>query len=235
MIKPANFDSSKKYPVLVYGYGGPGSQMVVDRWGSTRTFWHQYMTEHGYIVFCVDNRGTGGRGKAFKDLSYLDLGKWSVHDQIEGAKYLANLPYVDASRLGFWGWSGGGYLTCMMMTKGAGYFKAGVAVAPVTDFHLYDAIWTERYMGSPIGNKKGYDSASVLTYADKLKGKLMIIHGTGDDNVHYQNTLQLMQKLIDANKQFDVMFYPNKNHRISGGITQLHLFTKISNYFFNNL
>jgi dipeptidyl-peptidase-4 len=179
MIKPANFDSSKKYPVLVYGYGGPGSQMVVDRWGSTRTFWHQYMTEHGYIVFCVDNRGTGGRGKAFKDLSYLDLGKWSVHDQIEGAKYLANLPYVDASRLGFWGWSGGGYLTCMMMTKGAGYFKAGVAVAPVTDFHLYDAIWTERYMGSPIGNKKGYDSASVLTYADKLKGKLMIIHGTG--------------------------------------------------------
>lgn len=235
MIKPANFHSSKKYPVLVYGYGGPGSQMVVDRWGSTRTFWHQYMTEHGYIVFCVDNRGTGGKGKAFKDLSYLDLGKWSVHDQIEGAKYLASLPYVDASRLGFWGWSGGGYLTCMMMTKGAGYFKAGVAVAPVTDFHLYDAIWTERYMGSPIGNKKGYDSASVLTYADKLKGKLMIIHGTGDDNVHYQNTLQLMQKLIDANKQFDVMFYPNKNHRISGGVTQLHLFTKISNYFFNNL
>ena len=235
MMKPTDFDPSKKYPVLVYGYGGPGSQMVVDRWGSTRTFWHQYMTEHGYIVFCVDNRGTGGRGKAFKNLSYLDLGKWSVHDQIEGAKYLSTLPYVDASRLGFWGWSGGGYLTCMMLTKGAGYFKTGVAVAPVTDFHLYDAIWTERYMGSPVGNKKGYDSASVLTYADKLKGKLMIIHGTGDDNVHYQNTLQFMQKLIDANKQFDVMFYPNKNHRISGGVTQWHLFTKISNYFFNNL
>lgn len=235
IMKPADFDSSKKYPVLVYGYGGPGSQMVVDRWGGTRTLWHQYMTEHGYIVFCVDNRGTGGRGKAFKDLSYLDLGKWSVHDQVEGAKYLAKLPYVDASRLGFWGWSGGGYLTCMMLTKGADYFKTGVAVAPVTDFHLYDAIWTERYMGLREGNKKGYDAASVLTYADKLKGKLMIVHGTGDDNVHYQNTMQLMQKFIDLNKQFDIMFYPNKNHRISGGVTQWHLFTKISNYFFDNL
>jgi len=235
MMKPANFDPSKKYPVLVYGYGGPGSQMVVDRWGGSRTLWHQFMTKHGYIVFCVDNRGTGGRGKAFKDLSYLDLGKWSVHDQVEGAKYLATLPYVDTSRLGFWGWSGGGYLTCMMMTKGAPYFKAGVAVAPVTDFRLYDTIWTERYMGSPIDNLKGYNAASVFTYAGRLKGKLMIVHGTGDDNVHYQNTMQLMQKFIDANRQFDIMFYPNKNHRISGGVTQWHLFTKISNYFFNNL
>jgi len=235
MMKPTNFDPSKKYPVLVYGYGGPGSQMVVDRWGGRRTLWHQFMNEHGYIVFCVDNRGTGGRGKAFKDLSYLDLGKWSVHDQIEGAKYLATLPYIDASRLGIWGWSGGGYLTCMMMTKGAPYFKAGVAVAPVTDFRLYDTIWTERYMGSPIDNLKGYNSASVFTYAGRLKGKLMIVHGTGDDNVHYQNTIQLMQKFIDANRQFDIMFYPNKNHRISGGVTQWHLFTKISNYFFNNL
>ncbi|HKI79079.1 MAG TPA: S9 family peptidase [Ignavibacteriaceae bacterium] len=235
IMKPADFDPSKKYPVLVYGYGGPGSQMVVDRWGGTRTFWHQYMTEQGYIVFCVDNRGTGGRGKAFKDISYGDLGKWSVHDQVEGAKYLATLPYVDSSRLGFWGWSGGGYLTCMMMTKGADYFKTGVAVAPVTDFRLYDAIWTERYMGLKDENKNGYDSANVLTYADKLKGKLMIVHGTGDDNVHYQNTMQFMQKLIDANKQFDIMFYPNKNHRISGGVTQLHLFTKITNYFLNNL
>ena len=235
MMKPADFDPSKKYPVLVYGYGGPGSQMVVDRWGGARTIWHQYMTEHGYIVFCVDNRGTGGRGKTFKDLSYLDLGKWSVHDQVEGAKYLSTLPYVDATRLGFWGWSGGGYLTCMMLTKGADYFKTGVAVAPVTDFHLYDAIWTERYMGSPIDNKKGYDTANVLNYADRLKGKLMIVHGTGDDNVHYQNTMQLIQKLVDENKQFDIMFYPNKNHRISGGVTQWQLFTKISNYFFNNL
>jgi dipeptidyl-peptidase 4 len=235
MMKPVDFDPSKKYPVLVYGYGGPGSQMVVDRWGGTRTIWHQYMTEHGYIIFCVDNRGTGGRGKAFKDLAYLDLGKWSVHDQVEGAKYLATLPYVDASRLGFWGWSGGGYLTCMMLTKGADYFKTGIAVAPVTDFRLYDAIWTERYMGLPVDNKKGYDAACVLTYAGKLEGKLMIVHGTGDDNVHYQNTVQLMQKFIDANRQFDIMFYPNKNHRISGGVTQWHLFTKISNYFFNNL
>ena len=235
MMKPHNFDPKKKYPVLVYGYGGPGSQLVVDRWGGSRTIWHQYMTEQGYIVFCLDNRGTGGRGKAFKNLAYKDLGNWSVHDQIEGAKYLASLPYVDASRLGFWGWSGGGYLTLMMMTKGAGNFKAGVAVAPVTDFRYYDTIWTERYMSTPQDNTAGYNSASVLTYADKLKGKLLIIHGTTDDNVHFQNTLALANKFQEDLKQFDIMVYPNRNHRISGGNTQLHLFTKISDYFLNNL
>ncbi len=235
MIKPYNFDPHKKYPVLVYGYGGPGSQMVVDRWGGSRTLFHQYMTEKGYIVFCLDNRGTGGRGKAFKNVAFHDLGKWSVHDQIEGAKYLASLPYVDAKRLGFWGWSGGGYLTLMMMTKGAGYFRAGVAVAPVSDFKFYDTIWTERYMGTPADNAKGFKSASVLTYADRLKGKLLIIHGSTDDNVHFQNTLAIADKFQEDLKQFDLMVYPNKNHRISGGNTQLHLFTKISDYFETNL
>jgi len=235
MIKPYNFDPNKKYPVIVYGYGGPGSQMVVDQWGGSRTLWHQFMTEHGFIIFCIDNRGTGGRGKAFKDLVYHDLGNWAVHDQIEGAKYLASLPYVDASRLGFWGWSGGGYLTLMMMTKAAGYFKVGVAVAPVSDFHLYDAPWTERYMGLPKDNAEGYKSASVFTYADKLNGKLLMIHGTTDDNVHFQNTLQLVNKFEKDLKQFDFMVYPNRNHRISGGNTQLHLFTKITNYFLDNL
>ncbi len=235
MIKPYNFDPQKKYPVIVYGYGGPGSQMVVDRWGGSRTLWHQFMAEHGFIVFCLDNRGTGGRGKSFKDLVYRDLGKWAVNDQIEGAKFLASLPYVDSSRLGFWGWSGGGYLTLMMMTKAAGYFKVGVAVAPVTDFHLYDAPWTERYMDLPKNNIEGYNSASVLTYSDKLKGKLLIIHGTTDDNVHFQNTLQLVNKFEAELKPFDLMVYPNRNHRISGGKTQLDLFMKITGYFMENL
>lgn len=242
MMRPADFDPAKKYPVLVYGYGGPGSQMVVNRWGTgsafrhfQRTLWHQLMTEKGYIVFCVDNRGTGGRGKAFKNLAYGDISKWAVSDQIEGAKYLASLPFVDASRIGFWGWSGGGYLTCMILTRGADYFKAGVAVASVSDFRNYDTIWTERYMGLLSENEQGYDKANVLNYANLLKGKLMLIHGSGDDNVHFQNTIQFAQKLIDQDRQFDLMVYPNKNHRIRGGNTQKHLFTKITNYILKNL
>jgi dipeptidyl-peptidase-4 len=235
IMKPHDFDPAKKYPVLVYGYGGPGSQIVLNRWGGDRTLWHQYMTEQGYIVFCVDNRGTGGRGKTFKNLAYGDLSQWAVHDQIEGAKYLATLPYVDADRLGFWGWSGGGYLTLMMLTRGAEYFKAGVSVAPVSDFRLYDTIWTERYMGLPSENEKGYDAANTLKYAGLLEGDLLIVHGTGDDNVHYQNTLQMINELQAQNKQFEMMLYANRNHRISGGNTQLHLFNKISNFLQNNL
>ncbi len=235
MIKPANFDAGKKYPVLVFGYGGPGSQMVVNRWGGSRTLWHQLLTEKGYIVFCVDNRGTGGRGKVFKNLAYGDLSKWAVHDQIEGAKYLATLPYVDSSRVGFWGWSGGGYLTLMMMMRGADYFKTGVSVAPVSDFHFYDTIWTERYMGLPQENVEGYKAANVLNYVDGLKGNLLIVHGTGDDNVHVQNAMQVVKALQDRAVQFDMMLYPNRNHRISGGKTQLHLFTKITNYLLEKL
>ncbi len=234
-IKPHNFDPNKKYPVLVYGYGGPGSQMVVDRWGGYRTYWHQYMTEQGYVIFCVDNRGTGGRGKVFKNLSYGDLSKWSVHDQIEGAKYLATLPYVDKNRIGFWGWSGGGYLTIAMMTRASDYFKTGVAVAPVTDFKLYDAIWTERYMGLAKENVEGYKKANLNNTADGLKGNLLIIHGSGDDNVHYQNTLQFINKCISLNKKVDMFIYPNRAHSISGGNTRLHLFTKITDYFLRNL
>ncbi len=235
MMKPHDFDPAKKYPVLVYGYGGPASQIVLNRWGGNRTLWHQYMTEQGYIVFCVDNRGTGGRGKAFKNLAYGDLSKWAVHDQIEGAKYLATLPYVDADRLGFWGWSGGGYLTLMMLTRGADYFKAGVSVAPVSDFRLYDTIWTERYMGLPGENEDGYKDANALNYAGLLEGDLLIVHGTGDDNVHYQNALQMINALQAKNKQFEMMLYANRNHRISGGNTQLHLFTKISRFLKESL
>ena len=193
------------------------------------------MTEKEYIVFSVDNRGTGGRGKQFKNLAYGDISKWIVNDQIEGAKYFSSLPYVDATRIGIWGWSGGGYLTCHLMTRGTDYFKAGVAVSPVTDFRNYDTIWTERYMGLLSENEQGYKDANVLNYVDLLKGKLLVIHGTGDDNVHFQNSVQLIQKLIEDGKQFDFMMYPNKNHAISGLKTQAHLFNKITEHFVSNL
>ena len=242
MMKPANFNPEKRYPVLVFGYGGPGSQMVIDRWGGgsrfrhvQRNLWHQYMTEKGYIVFCIDNRGTGGQGKAFKNLAYGDLSKWAVHDQIVGARYLKSLAYVDSERIGFWGWSGGGYLSLMLMTRATDFFKAGVSVAPVSDFRNYDTIWTERYMGLLSENKSGYDAADALSYTDQLKGSLLIIHGSGDDNVHPQNMMQYVDALVEDNKQFEMMLYPNRNHRISGGNTSLHLFTKITSFFLNNL
>jgi dipeptidyl-peptidase-4 len=243
MFKPKNFDPQQKYPVIVYGYGGPGSQTVVNRWGlgsrayhlQQRVLWHNLMLQKGYLVFAVDNRGTGGRGKAFKNLAYGDLSKWAVHDQIEGAKYLAGLPYVDGKRIGFWGWSGGGYLSLMMLTRGAEYFKAGIAVAAVSDFRNYDTIWTERYMGLLYENSDGYNAANANEYANLLKGNLLIIHGSGDDNVHPQNALQFINKLIDHNKPFDMMLYPNRNHRISGGNTYRHLFTKMTHFFENNL
>jgi dipeptidyl-peptidase-4 len=193
------------------------------------------MSEQGYIIFSMDNRGTGGRGKDFKNLMYGDISKWAVNDHIEGAKFLAKLDFVDSSRIGVWGWSGGGYLALMLLTRGADYFSTGVAVAPVSDLRLYDAIWTERYMGLPDENEEGYRNASTLTYAGLLKGKLLIIHGTGDDNAHYQNTLQAVNEFQAQNKQFDLMLYPNRNHNISGGYTSLHLFTKITEYFLDNL
>ena len=235
LLKPANFDPQKKYPVLVYGYGGPGSQKVVNRWKDYRDNWHQYMSQQGYLIFCLDNRGTGGRGKDFENLAYGDLSKWSIYDQIQGAKYLASLPYVDKDRLGFWGWSGGGYLTIGLMTRAADYFKVGISVAPVTDFKTYDTIWTERHMGMLQTNQDGYIKANLNNYAELLKGKLLIIHGTQDDNVHYQNTLFFLDRCIELNKPVDSFFYPNRNHSIKGGNTRLHLFTKMTEYITTNL
>ncbi len=235
LMKPHNFDPNKKYPVLVFGYGGPGSQKVVNKWGDYRSKWHQYMIQQGYLIFCLDNRGTGGRGKAFENLAWGDLSKWSIHDQIEGAKYLQSLPFVDRERLGFWGWSGGGYLTIGLLTRAADYFRVGIAVAPVTDFKTYDTIWTERHMGLLERNAEGYAKSNHNNYAHLLRGKLLIIHGTQDDNVHYQNTLFFVNRCIELNKPVDSFFYPNRNHSIQGGNTRLHLFTKMTEYITSNL
>lgn len=236
ITRPNDFDPARKYPVLIYGYGGPGSQLVRNSWGrGSSRLWYSLLNQKGYIIFTLDNRGTGGRGKAFKNLAYGDIGKYMVIDHVQGAKYLAGLPYVDPERIGIWGWSGGGYLTLMCMTRGSEYFKAGIAVAPVTDYHLYDNIWTERYMGLPQTNAAGYDSASVLTYVKEYKGGLLVVHGMGDDNVHVQNTMQFVTAMQNLNKQFRLMVYPQKNHSILGRNTRLHLYTMMTNYILENL
>ena len=232
---PKDFDYKKNYPVLVYGYGGPGSQNVINRWRGQRQLWHQMMTERGYIIFTMDNRGTGGRGKSFKNLAYKDLGKWVVNDHIEAAKFLATLPYVDSKRIGVWGWSGGGTLTLHLLTRAADYFKSGVSVAANTDFLLYDSIWSERYFGLPQDNAEAYVNSSAKTYAHLLKGNLLLVHGTEDDNVHYQHTMQMAKKLQDEGKQFELMLYPNKNHSISGAGIQKHLYEMMTNFFLRTL
>jgi len=236
IMKPADFDSTKKYPVLVYTYGGPGSQVVRNAWERTSdVLWYSYLGEHGYLIFMVDNRGTGARGKAFKTMGYRNLGKWEVNDQVEGAKYLSSLPYVDRERIGIWGWSYGGYLTSMVILNGADYFKTAIAVAPVTSWRYYDNIYTERYMGTPQNNPGGYVESSPITHASKLKGRFLLIHGTSDDNVHFQNTANFVSALEKANKQFSMRVYPDKNHGIYGGVTRFNLYTLMTNFIFMNL
>ncbi len=230
MIKPANFDTTQRYPVLMYVYGGPGSQNVTHEWMSNREAWLHYITQQGYIVACIDNRGTGGRGRDFRHVTYAQLGKYETQDQIAGAEYLGNLPYVDQDRIGIWGWSYGGYMTLLSLFIGNDIFKAGVAVSPVTNWRFYDTIYTERYLQTPQRNPEGYDQYSPLSHVDKLKGDLLLIHGTGDDNVHFQNSVELEDALIAANKQFRSFFYPNRNHGIYGGNTQIHLFQMITNF-----
>lgn len=234
-IKPVDFDETKKYPVLMFVYGGPGSQMVKDNWGSNNYFWFQYLASKGYLVVCVDNRGTGARGEAFKKVTYKQLGKYEVEDQIAAAKYLATLPYIDGSRIGIFGWSYGGYMSSLCITKGASIFKTAIAVAPVTNWRFYDSIYTERYMQTPQENENGYDDNSPINHVEKLEGNYLLIHGIADDNVHYQNATEMSLALINANKQFTQMAYPNKNHGIYGGNTRLHLYTLMTNYILENL
>jgi len=235
MIKPPQFDASKEYPVLMYVYGGPGSQTVKNQFGSFNYFWHQMLAQQGYIVVSVDGRGTGGRGEEFKKVTYGQLGKYEAIDQIATAKYLGGLDYIDADRIGIWGWSFGGYMSSLVLTKGNGVFKMGIAVAPVTSWRYYDTIYTERYLKTPQLNPSGYDDNSPNEHAKDMKGNYLLVHGTADDNVHFQNSMEWVDALVNANKQFDMAFYPNKNHGIFGGVTRYHLYKKMTDFITENL
>ena len=235
MIKPDNFDPSSKYPVLVSIYGGPGSNTVNDAWGSKTQMWEMMLAQQGYIIVSVDNRGTGNRGRDFKHSTYKQLGKLEVEDYIETAKYLGSLDYVNASRIGMYGWSYGGYMSSLALTKGADYYSMAIAVAPVTNWRFYDSIYTERYMRTPQQNASGYDDNSPINHVDKMKGAYLLVHGTGDDNVHFQNTVEMTEALIEANKQFDLYMYPDRNHGIYGNNARLHLFTKMTDFIKKNL
>ncbi len=230
VIKPANFDSSKKYPLFMYQYSGPGSQEVANKWNSYNDYWFLMLAQQGYVVACVDGRGTGFKGADFKKVTYKELGKYEVEDQIDAAKVLGRYDYVDASRIGIFGWSFGGFMSSNCILKGNDVFKMAIAVAPVTNWRLYDSVYTERYMQTPQENASGYDDNSPISHVGKLEGSYLLIHGTADDNVHVQNTMLMVEALVQANKQFDWAIYPDKNHGIYGGATRLQLFTKMTNF-----
>ena len=235
MIRPASFDASKKHPVLFYVYGTPGAQTVTDAWGGSRYMWHQLLAQKGYIVVSVDTRGTSNRGRAYEKAGYLNHGVQVTDDLMTAARYMAAQPYVDAGRIGMWGWSGGGFTTGLSLARGGRLYKAGMSVAPVTDWRLYDNIYSERFMGLPQENAAGYDATSVLKQAAGITANYLLAHGTADDNVHFQNSVQLATALQTAGKQFSFMLYPNKNHGISGAQTQLHLFTMMTDWLEDNL
>lgn len=234
-ILPPDFDPTKEYPVLLTIYGGPGSQEVLNTWGYFNYFWYQMLAQKGFIVVSVDNRGTGARGEVFKKMTYQQLGKYETIDYIETAKYLSSLDYVDKGRIGIFGWSYGGFMAANAITQGADYFNTAVAVAPVTNWRYYDNIYTERFMRKPQDNPSGYDDNSPINHVDKLKGNFLMIHGSTDDNVHFQNSMDMITALVKADKQFEFMVYPNKNHGIYGGNTRYHLFFKVNSFLFNNL
>ena len=230
MIKPKDFDATKKYPVFMYQYSGPGSQQVDNAWNSTDDYWFMMLAQQGYIVTCVDGRGTGFKGAAFKKCTQKELGKYEVEDQIDAAKVLGKYNYIDASRIGIFGWSYGGFMSSNCLFQGADVFKMAIAVAPVTSWRYYDSIYTERYMQTPQENASGYDNNSPINHVSNLKGNFLLIHGTADDNVHVQNTMKMVEALVQANKQFDWAIYPDKNHGTYGGKTRLQLYTKMTNF-----
>lgn len=230
MIKPKDFDPNKKYPVFMYQYSGPGSQQVDNGWNGTDDYWFMMLAQQGYIVACVDGRGTGFKGAEFKKCTQKELGRYEVEDQIDAAKVFGTYSYVDKSRIGIFGWSFGGFMASNCIFQGADVFKTAIAVAPVTSWRYYDSIYTERYMQTPQENASGYDNNSPITHVGKLKGNFLLIHGTADDNVHVQNTMKMVEALVQANKQFDWAIYPDKNHGIFGGKTRLQLYTKMTNF-----
>ena len=235
MIKPPDFDKNKEYPLFMFLYGGPGSQQVKNSFGWTNFYWYQMLAQKGYIIACVDNRGTGGKGAEYKKMTYKELGKYETIDQIEAAKYFGNLNYIDKNRIGIQGWSYGGYMSSLAITKGADVFSLAIAVAPVTNWRFYDNIYTERYMQKPQENIEGYDQNSPINHVEKLKGDYLLIHGSADDNVHVQNTMEMVSALVKANKQFELFIYPDKNHGIYGGNTRYHLYNKMTDFILNNL
>lgn len=235
IIKPKNFDPNKKYPLFMFQYSGPGSQQVSNSWDGGNGIWFEMLAQKGYVVACVDGRGTGYKGAKFKKVTYKQLGKYEIEDQITAAKWFGNQSYIDKSRIGIFGWSFGGYMTSLAMTKGADVFKMGIAVAPVTNWRYYDSIYTERFLQTPQENADGYDQNSPTTFANLLKGKFLLIHGTADDNVHFQNSMEFSEALIQNKKQFDFMAYPDKNHGIYGGNTRPQLYEKMTNFILENL
>jgi len=235
IMKPKNFDPAKKYPVFMYQYSGPGSQQVNNDWNGNDDYWFMMLSQQGYIIACVDGRGTGFKGADFKKVTQKQLGKYEVEDQIDAAKIIGNYPYVDKARIGIFGWSYGGFMASNCLFKGNDVFKMAIAVAPVTNWRFYDSIYTERYLQTPQENAGGYDDNSPINYVDRLKGKFLLIHGSGDDNVHVQNSMQMMEALIQANKQFDSQIYPDNNHGIYGGKTRNQLYTKMTNFIKDNL
>jgi len=235
ILKPKDFDPSKKYPVFMYQYSGPGSQQVNNDWNNSDDYWFASLTQQGYIVACVDGRGTGFKGADFKKVTQKELGKYEVQDQIDAAKVIGAYPYVDAARIGIFGWSYGGFMASNCIFQGNDVFKMAIAVAPVTNWRFYDSVYTERYMQTPQENASGYDQNSPINHVSKLKGKFLLIHGSGDDNVHVQNSMQMMEALIQANKQFDSQIYPDKNHGIYGGATRIQLYNKMTNFIKENL
>lgn len=239
MMKPTNFNPNKKYPVIMHQYSGPGSQQVIDRWNigsfSDGGMFEAYMCDKGFVMVCVDGRGTGGRGAAFEKCTYMFLGVKEAKDQVETAKYLGTLPFVDKNKIGIWGWSFGGYTTLMSMSEGTPVFRAGVAIAAPSDWKFYDTVYTERFMRTPKENGDGYAASSAILRADKLHGSLLLIHGTADDNVHFQNCAEYSEALVQANKQFDMQIYTNRNHGIAGGNTRNHLMNRVANFFMEEM
>ena len=235
MIKPKDFDPTKKYPLLMFQYSGPGSQQVANKWNGTNDYWHQSLAQQGYIVACVDGRGTGFKGAEFKKVTYKQLVYFETLDQIESARKLGEESYIDADRIGIWGWSYGGHMSTNCLLKGNDVFSLAIAVAPVTSWRFYDTIYTERFMRTPQENPDGYDLNSPFNYPELLKGDYLLIHGSGDDNVHLQNTMRMAEALVQANKPFELMIYPDKNHGIYGGNTRIHLYNKMTNFILNKL
>ena len=235
LLYPKNYDPAKKYPLLVYVYGGPGNQTVLNDWGGMREQWLRYLSNLGYMIACVDNRGSGGKGAAFQRMTYERLGKYETEDQITAVKFIIDKFNADSSRIGVFGWSYGGFVALNCLFYGNKTFKMGISVAPVTHWKFYDSIYTERFMGMPDENVSGYENYNPLDGAKMLEGKLLLIHGTADDNVHFQNSVELMKVLNNEGKMYDFMAYPDKNHGISGGRTRMHLFELMTNYIVKNL